>query len=150
MLLTVAFEDNYFVQLFSDLSSLVTSQIHRQLLHTNMVLDIICIRQLKREFKMIKCLVWFMVFNATFNNISVISWQSVLLVEKTRVPKEKHWPVASHWQTLSHNIVSSTSRLSGFKLTTSVVIGSDCIVSYKSNYHMITTMTALINCLEIF
>ena len=28
-------------------------------------------------------LVWFMVFNATFNNISVISWQSVLLVEKT-------------------------------------------------------------------
>jgi hypothetical protein len=29
---------------------------------------------------------WFMVFNATFNNISVISWQSVLLVEETRVP----------------------------------------------------------------
>jgi len=27
-----------------------------------------------------------MVFNATFNNISVISWWSVLLVEKTRVP----------------------------------------------------------------
>jgi hypothetical protein len=28
-------------------------------------------------------LVWFMVFDATFNNISVISWQSVLLVEET-------------------------------------------------------------------
>ena len=27
--------------------------------------------------------VCFMVFNATFNNISVISWRSVLLVEKT-------------------------------------------------------------------
>jgi hypothetical protein len=27
--------------------------------------------------------VWFMVFNATFNNILVISWQSVLLVEET-------------------------------------------------------------------
>jgi hypothetical protein len=26
---------------------------------------------------------WFMVFNATFNNISVILWLSVLLVEKT-------------------------------------------------------------------
>jgi uncharacterized YccA/Bax inhibitor family protein len=26
-----------------------------------------------------------MVFNATFNNISVISWQSVLLVEETGV-----------------------------------------------------------------
>ena len=30
----------------------------------------------------------FMVFNATFNNISVISWQSVLLVEETAVPGE--------------------------------------------------------------
>jgi len=30
-----------------------------------------------------------MVFNATFNNISVISWQSVLLVEETGVPGEK-------------------------------------------------------------
>ena len=30
-----------------------------------------------------------MVFNATFNNISVISWQSVLLVEETGVLKEK-------------------------------------------------------------
>ena len=29
-----------------------------------------------------------MVFNATFNNISVISWQPVLLVEETRVPGE--------------------------------------------------------------
>jgi hypothetical protein len=28
-------------------------------------------------------LVWFIVFNATFNNISVISWQSVLLMEET-------------------------------------------------------------------
>jgi hypothetical protein len=31
-----------------------------------------------------------MVFNATFNNISVISWRSVLLVEETRVPRENH------------------------------------------------------------
>jgi hypothetical protein len=30
------------------------------------------------------------VFNATFNNISVISWQSVLLVEETGVSGEKH------------------------------------------------------------
>jgi hypothetical protein len=37
-----------------------------------------------------------MVFNATYNNISVILWQSVL----------------SHCQTLSHNVVSSTPRLS--------------------------------------
>ena len=37
-----------------------------------------------------------MVLNATFNNISVISWQSVLLVEETGVPEENHRPVASH------------------------------------------------------
>ena len=51
-----------------------------------------------------------MVFNITFNNISVnvISWQSVLLVEESRVPGENHWPVTSNWQTLSHNIASET------------------------------------------
>ena len=32
-------------------------------------------------------------FNATFNNISVISWRSVLLVEETGVPGENHRPV---------------------------------------------------------
>jgi hypothetical protein len=37
-----------------------------------------------------------MVFNATFNNISVISWWSVLLVEETGVPRENHRPAASH------------------------------------------------------
>ena len=55
-------------------------------------------------------LVWFMVFNATFNNISVISWRSVLFVKETGVPGENHRPVASHWQTLSDNVVSSTPR----------------------------------------
>jgi ABC-type Fe3+ transport system permease subunit len=39
---------------------------------------------------------WFMVLNATFNNISVISWWSVLLVEETGVPGENHRLVASH------------------------------------------------------
>ena len=36
-----------------------------------------------------------MVFNATFNNISVILWKSVLLVEETGVHGENHQPVAS-------------------------------------------------------
>jgi len=31
-----------------------------------------------------------MVFNTIFNNISVISWGSVLFVEETRVPGENH------------------------------------------------------------
>jgi len=42
------------------------------------------------------CLIWFMVFNATFNNISVISGRSVLLVEETGVHRENHRPVVSH------------------------------------------------------
>jgi hypothetical protein len=33
---------------------------------------------------------WSMVINATFNNISVISWRSVLLVEETSIPGENH------------------------------------------------------------
>ena len=82
-----------------------------------------------------------MVFNATFNNISVISWRSVLLVEETGVPGENIRAVASHWQTLSHNVISSIRRL-GFELTKLVVIGTDCISSYKSNYYTITTTKA--------
>jgi hypothetical protein len=46
-----------------------------------------------------------LVLNATFNNISVISWRSVLFVEETGGPGENHRPVVSHRQTLSHNVV---------------------------------------------
>ena len=51
---------------------------------------------------------WFniMVFSATFNNITIISWRSVLVVVPG--PTENHRPVSSTWQTLSHNVVSST------------------------------------------
>jgi hypothetical protein len=50
-----------------------------------------------------------MVFNATFNNISVISWWSVLLVEETRVPGEKTTNLSQVTdKLLSHNVVSST------------------------------------------
>ena len=51
-----------------------------------------------------------MVLNSTFNNISAISWQSVLLVEETGVSRENHQTAASHSQTLSYNVVSSTPR----------------------------------------
>jgi hypothetical protein len=56
-----------------------------------------------------------MVYKATVSNISVISWQSVLLVEETGVPGETHQHAASHSQTLSHNVVWSTPRLSGIR-----------------------------------
>jgi len=51
-----------------------------------------------------------MVFNATFNNVSVTLLQSVLFVEETGVLGENHWNVASYWQTLSRNVVSNTPR----------------------------------------
>jgi hypothetical protein len=41
---------------------------------------------------MLLSFVGFMVFNATFNNISVISWRSVLLVEKTGGARQNHQP----------------------------------------------------------
>ena len=50
-------------------------------------------------------LCWFfvclMVFNATFNNISVISWQSVLLVEETGGP-EKTTDLSQVYDKLDH------------------------------------------------
>jgi len=47
------------------------------------------------------------VFNATFNNITVISLLSGLLVEETG---ENDRPAAYHRQTLSHRVKSSTPR----------------------------------------
>ena len=37
-----------------------------------------------------------LVFNATFNNISLISLWTVLLMEETGIPGENHRPVESH------------------------------------------------------
>jgi hypothetical protein len=43
------------------------------------------------------------VFNATFSNISAISWRPVLVVEDAR---ENHRPWASNWKTLSLAVMS--------------------------------------------
>ena len=55
---------------------------------------------------------WIMVLNATFNNIAVILWWAVLLLEKTGQPAEYHRPAGIHKQTLSHNVVYGTPPLS--------------------------------------
>jgi hypothetical protein len=39
----------------------------------------------------------FWCFNATFSNISAISWQPVVMVEEAEVSGETHRPVASQW-----------------------------------------------------
>ena len=85
----------YFISVIS--STTVLKSIHVHVLHKS---DIQYVKSLFTS--LFACL---MVFNATFNNISVISWRSVLLVKDIRGPGENHRPVTSHWQTLSHNVV---------------------------------------------
>jgi len=53
------------------------------------------------------------VFNANFNNISVISWWSVLLVEDMGLPEENLPQVID--KLLSHNVVLSTPCPSGIR-----------------------------------
>ena len=75
-----------------------------------------------------------MVLNATFNNTSVISWQSVLLVEETT-------DLAKVTDKLYHIMFQVHLAEAGFERTTLVEIGTDCTGSCKSNYHTIMTTT---------
>ena len=56
-------------------------------------------------------------------------------MKETGVPGENYRLVASHWQTLSLNVVSiATCKWTGFEHTTLVVTCTDCTGSCKSNY----------------
>ena len=88
-----------------------------------------------------------MVFNAIFNNISVYIMVVRFIGGETGVPWEYHRPATSHWQTLSHNVVSSTPLLSGiriqipdcpfdflYRLLTHSVVKGNCCYNNKSSF----------------
>jgi hypothetical protein len=72
-----------------------------------------------------------MLFNATFSNISAISWLSVVLVEETEY-REKTTDLSQ--VTDKHYRINLT--MNGIR--TSVIV-TDCTGSCKSNYHTTTT-----------
>ena len=80
------------------------------------------------------------VFNATFNNILVVSWRSVLLVEET---EENHQPATlfteKHYYITLYRVHLAMTR---FELTTLVVINTDYTDNCIFNYYTITTTTA--------
>jgi len=60
----------------------IANWIQPQIYNTTSTLIVVHLIQVLSRFRV-------MMFHATFNNISVISWRSVLLVEETGVPGEK-------------------------------------------------------------
>ena len=64
-------------------------------------------------------------------------------MEETGGPGENHRPVASHWQTLSHNVVHlALIEIRTHNISGDTNVGTDCIGSCKSNYHTIAATTA--------
>jgi hypothetical protein len=83
-----------------------------------------------------------MVYNATFYNISAISWRSVLFGEETGVSGENHHPPAGSHKIYHIMLYRVHHIMSRFDLATLVMIGTNSIDSCIPSYHTITTTVA--------
>ena len=80
-------------------------------------------------------LTWFMLFNATFNNISIISWRSVVFVEETGVTREKMIGCITNENTL--NTISNIGKIKTL-WTITFYIGYTINVDKKELYWLCT------------
>ena len=86
--------------------------------------------------------VWVIVFNATFNIFQLYRADQYYWWSKPKYP-EKTTDLSQVTDKLYHIKLYRVHLVwTGFKLTTIVVIGTDCTGSYKSNNHMITKSTS--------
>ena len=87
-------------------------------------------------------IVWFTLFNATFNNIPQLYRSGQFYWWR----KPKHLEKTTDKSKATHKLYHIMLYRSGFELTTLVVIGIDCIGSCKSNYY--TIMTTRVICIR--
>jgi hypothetical protein len=84
-----------------------------------------------------------MVFNATFDNISVLYSGSQFYWWRKLEYSEKTTDLSQVTDKLHHIMLYRVHlTFAGFKLTMLVVIGTDWMGSYRSNYETIMTTTA--------
>ena len=121
----------------------------------------IYIEQVCMHLYLLVGLIGFMLLNATFNNISAISWRSVLLVEETGVPGENNRSVESHWQTLLHNVVikfvSVLRQVGGFLRVLLLIVWfvsgfflfGQCCIQFYNKHHQNVFITVCMVVLSI-
>jgi hypothetical protein len=81
------------------------------------------------------------VFNTTFNNISVISWRPVVLVEETGVPGENHLLATSHLHSLSHNVLNGLELIGNVNVRHIHVCLFVCLMVFNATFNNISVIS---------